>query len=240
MLPFAPMATQPPPSTLQAFRSVPRTGVVYVTKEATARGYKTGDPAWSNLGQGQPETGPLPGAPPRVEALAIDPADHYYAPVAGVWELREAVAALYNQLFRRGMRVAVHGRERGDLGRRPGGPDAGRGLARPGQPRPFPARLHGLRRAARHLPAGHADPHPAAPRAGLQLRRRGSAARGARPRPLGAAVLEPLQPHGQAGLGRRARGLDRRRPRARLHAADRRVLLPLRLELRRRRARARW
>ena len=51
---------------LQAFRSVPRTGVVYVTKEATARGYRTGDPRWSNLGQGQPETGSLPGAPPRV------------------------------------------------------------------------------------------------------------------------------------------------------------------------------
>jgi N-succinyldiaminopimelate aminotransferase len=103
MLPFAPMATLPSPTTLQAFRSVPRTGVVYVTKEATARGYKTGDPAWSNLGQGQPETGPLPGAPPRVETLTIDPADHYYAPVAGVWELREAVASLYNRLFRRGM-----------------------------------------------------------------------------------------------------------------------------------------
>jgi hypothetical protein len=42
------------PSTLQAFRSVPRTGVVYVTKEASARGYRTGHPEWSNLGQGQP------------------------------------------------------------------------------------------------------------------------------------------------------------------------------------------
>lgn len=88
---------------LQAFRAVPRTGVVYVTKEATARGYRTGDPEWSNLGQGQPETGALPGAPPRITALAIDPADHYYAPVAGVQELREAVAALYNSLYRKGM-----------------------------------------------------------------------------------------------------------------------------------------
>jgi N-succinyldiaminopimelate aminotransferase len=89
--------------TLQAFRSVPRTGVVYVTKEATTHGYTTGDPSWSNLGQGQPETGPLPGAPPRVTEVVIDPADHYYAPVAGIWELREAVAALYNGLYRRGM-----------------------------------------------------------------------------------------------------------------------------------------
>jgi len=77
--------------------------VVYVTQEATARGYKTGNPEWSNLGQGQPETGPLPGAPPRVTAIDIDPADHYYAPVAGVWELREAVASLYNRLYRKGM-----------------------------------------------------------------------------------------------------------------------------------------
>jgi aspartate/methionine/tyrosine aminotransferase len=90
--------------TLQAFRAVPRTGVVYVTKEATARGYRTGDPEWSNLGQGQPETGSLPGAPPRVASVTIDPADHYYAPVAGVAELREAVAALYNRLYRKGMR----------------------------------------------------------------------------------------------------------------------------------------
>jgi len=127
MLPFAAMATQTPspaPTTLQAFRSVPRTGVVYVTKEATVRGYTTGDPEWSNLGQGQPETGSLPGAPPRVEAITIDPADHYYAPVAGVWELREAVASLYNQLFRRGMRsqytaenVAVSGGGRAALTR---------------------------------------------------------------------------------------------------------------------------
>jgi N-succinyldiaminopimelate aminotransferase len=91
------------PSTLQAFRSVPRTGVVYVTQEAMARGYKTGHPEWSNLGQGQPETGSLPGAPARVASIDIDPADHYYAPVAGVWELREAVASLYNRLYRKGM-----------------------------------------------------------------------------------------------------------------------------------------
>ncbi|HVT60278.1 MAG TPA: pyridoxal phosphate-dependent aminotransferase [Thermoanaerobaculia bacterium] len=90
-------------STLQAFRRVPRTGVVYVTREAGARGYVAGHPDWCNLGQGQPETGPLPGAPPRVARLAIDPADHEYAPIGGIWELRQAVAALYNQLYRRGL-----------------------------------------------------------------------------------------------------------------------------------------
>lgn len=122
------MASHPtssiPDPALQAFRAVPRTGVVYVTKEATARGYRTGDPGWSNLGQGQPETGSLPGAPPRVESVVIDPADHYYAPVAGIPELREAVASLYNRLFRRGMRsqytaenVAISGGGRAALTR---------------------------------------------------------------------------------------------------------------------------
>ncbi len=90
-------------SPLQAFRSVPRTGVIYVTNEAARRGYRRERAAWSNLGQGQPEAGPLPGAPPRVRDLRIDPSDHEYAPISGLWELREAVAALYNELYRRGM-----------------------------------------------------------------------------------------------------------------------------------------
>jgi len=96
-------AAQAGRSTLQAFRSVPRTGVVYVTKEAQGRGYRAGHPEWANLGQGQPEIGPLPGAPPRIRTVEVDPADHEYAPVPGLWELREAVAALYNRLYRRGM-----------------------------------------------------------------------------------------------------------------------------------------
>jgi N-succinyldiaminopimelate aminotransferase len=87
----------------QAFRPVPRTGVIYVMMEAARHGYRAGMPEWSNLGQGMPETGPLPGAPPRVERLAVDPADLEYAPVAGLPELREAVAALYNHLYRRGL-----------------------------------------------------------------------------------------------------------------------------------------
>jgi hypothetical protein len=50
-----------------------------------------------------PETGPLPGSPPRCEALSISVGDQEYAPVAGVWELREAIADLYNRAYRRGM-----------------------------------------------------------------------------------------------------------------------------------------
>lgn len=91
------------PTGPQAFRPVPRTGVIFATTRAMAAGYRTGDPEWCNLGQGQPETGDLPGAPPRVEMLGINPADRDYAPVPGLWQLREAVAGLYNQLYRRGM-----------------------------------------------------------------------------------------------------------------------------------------
>lgn len=86
-----------------AFRRVPRTGVIYVSVEAQKRGFALGAPGWCNLGQGQPETGPIPGAPPRIETIEVHPADLDYAPVPGLYELREAVASLYNRLFRRGM-----------------------------------------------------------------------------------------------------------------------------------------
>src|SRR5690606_38355677 len=86
-----------------AFRSVPRTGVIYVTTEAYRHGFDPGDPAWCNLTQGQPETGELPNAPPRLSAIELFGDDRDYAPVAGIWELRDAVAQMYNRLFRRGM-----------------------------------------------------------------------------------------------------------------------------------------
>lgn len=86
-----------------AFRPVPRTGVIYVTTEAQRRGFVSGHPDWCNLGQGQPETGELVGAPARVKTMSIHVDDQEYAPAAGVGELREQVAALYNKLFRRGL-----------------------------------------------------------------------------------------------------------------------------------------
>jgi aspartate/methionine/tyrosine aminotransferase len=88
---------------LHAFRTVPKTGVIYVTSEAVKAGFSPGDAEWCNLGQGQPETGDLPGAPPRVKSVAIHVDDQEYAPVAGLWELRETIASLYNSLYRRGM-----------------------------------------------------------------------------------------------------------------------------------------
>ena len=86
-----------------AFRKVPKTGVIYVTTEATALGFRAEDASWSNLGQGQPETGPLPGAPLRVDHIDIAVDDQEYAPVAGLTELRAAIAALYNRLYRKNL-----------------------------------------------------------------------------------------------------------------------------------------
>lgn len=88
------------PARIPGFRSVPFTGVIYVMAEAARQGYRHGHPDWCNLGQGMPETGPLPGAPPRVQHVDISLDDQEYAPVPGIWELRRAVAALYNQLYR--------------------------------------------------------------------------------------------------------------------------------------------
>jgi len=81
------------------------TGVIYVTTEAQRLGFgKNSDPDWVNLGQGMPECGPLPGSAPRVESLIFDDLMHEYAPIPGIWELRDAVAQMYNRRYRRGMK----------------------------------------------------------------------------------------------------------------------------------------
>jgi aspartate/methionine/tyrosine aminotransferase len=77
--------------------------VIYVTTEAVRRGFSPEDAQWCNLGQGQPDTGSLPEAPPRIDAIEIAAPDRDYAPVAGLWELREAVAGMYNRIYRRGL-----------------------------------------------------------------------------------------------------------------------------------------
>ena len=85
-----------------AFRSIPYMGVIWVVTEAMKLGFTNGDPDWCNLGQGQPEVGDMPGAPPRISSIAIEPQDHAYGPVGGTDELREAIAAHYNRLYRDG------------------------------------------------------------------------------------------------------------------------------------------
>lgn len=88
---------------IEAFRDVPRTGVIYVMNEAARCGYTADSPDWTNFGQGQPEAGELEGAPQRIHSIELQEDDHEYAAVAGLWELREAVADYYNRTFRVGM-----------------------------------------------------------------------------------------------------------------------------------------
>ena len=91
-----------PVDPVPGFRSVPRTGVIYVTHEATQHGFAYGGPGWANLGQGSPETGAIPSAPPRVCEVTIAPTAQQYGPVGGGTNLRQAVAEFYNATYRRG------------------------------------------------------------------------------------------------------------------------------------------
>ena len=87
---------------IPGFRSVPKTGVIYVMSEAAKYGFSYDDSAWANLGQGSPETGPIPDAPPRITNLTIDPTSHRYSDIQGNLDLRQKVADYYNQMYRRG------------------------------------------------------------------------------------------------------------------------------------------
>ena len=49
-----------------------------MTGEATRLGFSPRDPDWCNLGQGQPETGEIEGAPPRITKVEIDVDEHRY------------------------------------------------------------------------------------------------------------------------------------------------------------------
>lgn len=83
-------------------RPIPFMGVIRVVHEASKLGFRNGHPDWCNLGQGQPEIGDIAGAPPRDHKLSVSHQDCAYGPVEGIDELREAVAAHYNRLFRKG------------------------------------------------------------------------------------------------------------------------------------------
>jgi hypothetical protein len=74
--------------------------MTFVLAGAARHGFTPGDPDWVNLGQGQPEIGDLPGAPPRITTITLEPGDHAYGPVNGVLALRTAVADYYNRTYR--------------------------------------------------------------------------------------------------------------------------------------------
>jgi len=95
---------------IPGFRAVPRTGVIFATTEAAKHGFRSRDASWCNLGQGQPETGALLGAPPRITSIDVAGDDLEYGPIDGLPELRDAIAALYNALYRKG-RASQYTRE---------------------------------------------------------------------------------------------------------------------------------
>ena len=97
------------------------TGVIYCSDRAMANGFNyTSSHEWANLGQGAPEVGEIPNAPPRLTTIQLPMDSLEYAPTTGVkgmwslyapfnaasdviWaELREAVAKLYNHTYRQG------------------------------------------------------------------------------------------------------------------------------------------
>ncbi|PVF95854.1 PLP-dependent transferase [Serendipita vermifera] len=81
------------------------TGVIYCTDRAIANGFSYADShSWSNLGQGAPEVGPIPDAPPRPTTINMQVDELEYAPTTGVKALREAVANMYNEIYRKGMK----------------------------------------------------------------------------------------------------------------------------------------
>ncbi|ORX59622.1 aminotransferase [Hesseltinella vesiculosa] len=77
------------------------TGVIYVMDRANKLGYSYGDPAWANFGQGAPEVGHIDGCldkPTQID-LPLDTLE--YAPTTGIKPLREKIANLYNELYRK-------------------------------------------------------------------------------------------------------------------------------------------
>jgi aspartate/methionine/tyrosine aminotransferase len=89
-------------STIPGFRFVPRTGVIYVMHEAAQLGFTYQNGQWANLGQGSPETGDLPGAPPRIDSITVPAPNRGYSPIEGNLALRQAVADYYNVHYRQG------------------------------------------------------------------------------------------------------------------------------------------
>lgn len=82
------------------FKSYPKAGVISVMEEAAKFGFSYTNSDWCNLGQGGPELAEIDGCIPRINQINLSCAQHGYAPVAGLPELRQKVADLYNFFFR--------------------------------------------------------------------------------------------------------------------------------------------
>jgi aspartate/methionine/tyrosine aminotransferase len=99
-----PETVNPDEETVPGIQHPGSTGVIYCSDRAMANGFNyASSHEWANLGQGAPEVGPIPNAPPRPDSLPMPVDSLEYAPTTGVKALREAVAHLYNDTYRKGM-----------------------------------------------------------------------------------------------------------------------------------------
>ncbi|KIK44800.1 hypothetical protein CY34DRAFT_802261 [Suillus luteus UH-Slu-Lm8-n1] len=98
-----PQTINPDEETVPGIEHPGSTGVIYCSDRAIANGFNYANShEWANLGQGAPEVGPIPNAPPRPENIPLPVDSLEYAPTTGVKALREAVANLYNDNYRKG------------------------------------------------------------------------------------------------------------------------------------------
>ena len=61
-----------PTSLFPMVRIVPYMGVIWTIHEASKLGFYNGHPEWCNVGQGQPEVGEIPKAPPRINSVSLE------------------------------------------------------------------------------------------------------------------------------------------------------------------------
>ncbi|KAI9270863.1 pyridoxal phosphate-dependent transferase [Sporodiniella umbellata] len=78
------------------------TGVIYVMDRASKHGYTPNDKTWANFGQGAPEVGHIDGCKDKPTSISIPIETYEYASTSGIRELKEAVAHLYNEIYRQG------------------------------------------------------------------------------------------------------------------------------------------
>lgn len=100
---LTPQIVNPDEETVPGIEHPGSTGVIYCSDRAIANGFNYANShEWANLGQGAPEVGPIPNAPDRPQAIPMPTDSLEYAPTTGVKALREAVARLYNDTYRKG------------------------------------------------------------------------------------------------------------------------------------------
>lgn len=98
-----PQTINPDEETVPGIEHPGSTGVIYCSDRAMSNGFNYHNShEWANLGQGAPEVGPIPGAPPPEDCIPLPVDSLEYAPSTGLRALREAVADLYNHLYRQG------------------------------------------------------------------------------------------------------------------------------------------